>query len=210
MAGPQQHQQQQHQLNNFNISSKTFKEFCLLPSLPLPLAKPWQAGVKCNSATLALQLFSLNVEQQEEGAGGRESKDECQVMHMLLFTLRVLQKKQTTPTSTDDGVGDAAAAAAAAMTAKISNPPQPLHSAHYPFATGCLWLLLIRTAGRQSMRRLRLSLSCSNVTANSRERHGDGEGGRQTSTRPRNEVIKHYGGGHRSNCAPVIACEWQM
>lgn len=97
-----------------------------------------------------------------------ESKDECQVMHMLLFTLRVLQKKQTTPTSTDDGVGDTAAAAAA-MTAKISNPPQPLHSALYPFATGCLWLLLIRTAGRQSMRRLRLNLSCSNVTANSRE-----------------------------------------
>lgn len=138
------------------------------------------------------------------GLGREESKDECQVMHMLLFTLRVLQKKQTTPTSTDDGVGDAAAA----MTAKISNPPQPLHSALYPFATGCLWLLLIRTAGRQSMRRLRLNLSCSNVTANGRET-GRGRGG-QTSTRPRNEVIKHYGGGHRSNCAPVIACEWQM
>lgn len=95
----------------------------------------------------------------------------------------------------------------------IQSPPLPA-AALYPFASDCLWLLLIRTAGRQSMRRLRLNLSCSNVTANSRERQRDererGRRGRQTETRPRNEVIKHYGGGHQSNCAPVIACEWQM
>lgn len=69
----------------------------VLPALPCPVPcpapAPLQAGVKCNSATLALQLFSLNVEQ----AGSRlEGRDECQVMHMLLFTLPVLQKKQTT------------------------------------------------------------------------------------------------------------------
>lgn len=44
------------------------------PSLPLPLANPWQAGVKCNSATLALQLFSLNVEQKKGARAGKEQR----------------------------------------------------------------------------------------------------------------------------------------
>lgn len=55
LAGPQQ------QLNNFNISSKTFKDCA-------PSARFW-LGVKCSSAMLALQLFSLNVEQSMGGCG---------------------------------------------------------------------------------------------------------------------------------------------